>query len=127
MRLTDERCWAARSVFQFKGNGKIAAATHAGLPWILFLKRELGERIHVWPFDGWSIPAGTSALVEVRPAMWRDLEPIAALTAGQKDACATTSWFKAADRSGELGAMLQPVLSPPERLVCRVEGWILGS
>ena len=77
MRLTDDRCKVARSVFQFEGQGKVAAATHAGLPWILFLKRALGDRLHVWPFDGWSIPAGNSALVEVRPAMWRDPEPMA--------------------------------------------------
>ena len=47
MRLTDERCPAARSVFQFEGQGKVAAATHAGLPWILFLKRQLGERLRL--------------------------------------------------------------------------------
>jgi hypothetical protein len=47
MRLTDERCPAARSVFQFEGQGKVAAATHAGLPWIMFLKRELGERLRL--------------------------------------------------------------------------------
>ena len=126
MRLTDDRCKVARSVFKFEGQGKVAAATHAGLPWILYLKRVLGERLHVWPFDGRSIPAGKSVLVEVRPAMWRDLEPMAALTAGQKDAFVTASWLKAADRSGELADMLRPALSPPERLVCGVEGWILG-
>jgi hypothetical protein len=52
MRPTDERCKAARSVFQFEGQGKVGAATHAGLPWILYLKRQLGDRLHVWPFDG---------------------------------------------------------------------------
>jgi len=127
MRLTDERCKAARSVFQFEGQGKIAAATHAGLPWILFLKRELGERLHVWPFDGWGIPAGKSALVEVRPAMWRDLEPMDALTAGQKDAHVTASWLKQSDGSGQLTDGLKPGLSQPERLACGVEGWILGA
>jgi hypothetical protein len=69
MRLTDERCRPARSVFQFEGQGKVAAATHAGLPWILFLKRQVGERLHVWPFDGWDVPAGKSALVGT--AKWR--------------------------------------------------------
>jgi len=127
MRLTDERCRAARSVFQFEGQGKVAAATHAGLPWILFLKRQLGERLHVWPFDGWGIPAGKSALVEVRPAIWRDLVPVAVLDAGQKDAFVTAVWLKEADGSGELPDLLQPALSQPERLVCGVEGWILGS
>jgi hypothetical protein len=115
-----------RGRFQFEGQGKVAAATHAGLPWILFLKRQLGERLHVWPFDGWEVPAGKSALVEVRPAMWRDLVPVAALNAGQKDAFVTALWLKEADGSGELSDLLQPALSPPERLVRGVEGWILG-
>jgi hypothetical protein len=127
MRLTDDRCKVARSVFQFEGQGKVGAATHAGLPWILYLKRQLGDRLHVWPFDGWSIPAGRSALVEVRPAMWRDHVPAAAFAAGQKDAFVTASRFKEVDRSGDLSDLLQPALSPPERLACRVEGWILGS
>jgi hypothetical protein len=127
MRLTDERCRSARSVFQFEGQGKVAAATHAGLPWILFLKRQLGERLHVWPFDGWEIPVGKSALVEVRPAIWRNLVPVAALSAGQKDAFVTASWLRAADASGELSDLLQPGLAQPERLVCGVEGWITGA
>jgi hypothetical protein len=49
-------------VFQFEGQGKVAAATHAGLPWIVFLKRQLGERIHAWPFDGW----GSSSCASLR-------------------------------------------------------------
>jgi len=127
MRLTDQRCWAARSVFQFEGQGKVAAATHAGLPWIMFLKRQLGGRLHVWPFDGWGIPVGKSALVEVRPIVWRNLVPVAALNAGQKDAFVTASWLKGADSSGELTDLFQPALSQPERLLCGVEGWILDA
>jgi hypothetical protein len=80
-----------------------------------------------WPFDGWGIPAGKSALVEVRPAVWRDLVPVAALDAGQKDAFVTASRLKGADGSGELSDLLQPSLSRPERVVCGVEGWILGA
>jgi hypothetical protein len=68
-----------------------------------------------------------SALVEVRPAIWRDLVPVAALSAGQKDAYVTASWLKAADASGESSDLLQPGLPQPERLVCGVEGWITGA
>lgn len=71
------------------------------------------ERLHAWPFDGWEIPAGKLALVEVRPAMWPGLVPVAALSAGQKDAFVTASWLRAADNSGELNKMLQPALSQP--------------
>lgn len=129
MRLTDRRCKAARSVFQFDGVGKVAAATHAGLPWILFLKRQLGERLHVWPFEGWDIPAGKSALLEVRPAMWRHLGPAAGqmgtATPGQREACVIAQWLKDADASEELSDALRPALSPSEMRVAGVEGWIL--
>lgn len=130
MRLTDRRCKAARSVFQFDGVGKVAAATHAGLPWILFLKRQLGERLHVWPFDGWSIPASKSALVEVRPVLWthlrRSVDQIGAMTPGQREASVIAEWLKAADASGVLVSALRPAISPSEVLVAGVEGWILG-
>jgi hypothetical protein len=53
--------------------------------------------------------------------------PVAALGAGQKDAFVTASWLKGAHDSGELSDLLQPTLSQPERLVCGVEGWILGA
>lgn len=26
--------------------------------------------MHFWPFDGWEIPAGRSAIAEVYPALW---------------------------------------------------------
>ncbi len=129
MRLTDRRCKAARSVFHFDGVGKVAAATHAGLPWVLFLKRQLGERLHVWPFEGWDIPAGKSALLEVRPAMWGHLGPAAGLmgaaTPGQREACVIAQWLKDADASEELSDALRPALSPSEMRVAGVEGWIL--
>jgi hypothetical protein len=60
-----------------RGQGRVAAATHAGLPSILFFKRQLRERIHVWRFVGWEIPAVKSALVEVRLAVCHELVPVA--------------------------------------------------
>ena len=56
-RLTDERA-GAKSLFQFDGPGSVAKATHAGLPWLRFLRQRLGERVHFWPFDGWLGRAG---------------------------------------------------------------------
>jgi hypothetical protein len=51
---------------------------------------------------------------------------VAALDAKQKGAFVTALWLKEADGSEELPDLLQPALSQPERLVCGVEGWILG-
>ena len=35
-----------------------------------FIRQRLGARVHFWPFDGWDIPAGHSAIAEVYPALW---------------------------------------------------------
>lgn len=51
-RLTEKRSGKAKSLFQFGGPGSIAKSTHAGLPWLRFLRQRLGGRVHFWPFDG---------------------------------------------------------------------------
>ena len=37
------------------------------------------------------------------------------------------AWLYRADQDGSLGAFLKPDLTPPERAVAQVEGWILGA
>jgi hypothetical protein len=64
-RLTEERAGSAKSVFHFDVQGSVAKSTHAGVPWLRFIRHRLGGRVHFWPFDGWDIPAGRSAIVEV--------------------------------------------------------------
>jgi hypothetical protein len=54
-RLTEERAGAAKSVFHFDVPGSVAKSTHAGLPWLRYLRQKMGDRIHFWPFDGWEI------------------------------------------------------------------------
>jgi hypothetical protein len=66
-RLAERRAGRAKSVFHFDVPGSVAKSTHAGLPWLLFIRRQLGKRIHFWPFDGWEIPGGKSAIVETYP------------------------------------------------------------
>jgi hypothetical protein len=58
-------------VFHFDVQGSVAKSTHAGIPCLLYLRRQLGTRLHFWPFDGWSIPAGKSVVVEVYPSLWK--------------------------------------------------------
>jgi hypothetical protein len=45
-------------VFHFDVQGSVAKSTHAGIPWLRFIRRRLGARVHFWHFDGWDIPAG---------------------------------------------------------------------
>ena len=51
-RLTEERAGGAKSVFYFDVQGSVAKSTHAGIPWLRFIRQQLGPRIHFWPFDG---------------------------------------------------------------------------
>ncbi len=90
------------------------------------MRQRLGERVHFWPFDGWDIPAGRSAIVEVYPALWSAGFAREGRTSEQHDAFSIAAWLSRADRDGTLAAFLKPDLTLPERAVARVEGWILG-
>lgn len=124
-RLCEERC-GAKSVFQFDVQGSVAKSTHAGVPWLLYLCRQLGTRLHFWPFDGWQIPPGRSAAAEVYPRLWKHIYASDGRTPDQHDAYTVATWLRDADRDGRLQAVLQPNLSLPLRAVAGVEGWILG-
>ena len=126
LRLTEMHAGSARSVFQFNGPGSIAKATHAGLPWLRFIRQRLPGTVHFWPFDGWDIPAGSSVVAEVRPALRRDSFVREGRTAHQHAAFCISAWLARADRDGALTAFLKPDLKPAERTVAKVEGWILG-
>ena len=45
---------------------------------------------------------------------------------GQHDAYSIAAWLARAGRGGSLGALFKPELSPSERAVAQVEGWLLG-
>ena len=125
-RLTEERAGGAKSVFHFDVQGSVAKSTHAGIPWLRFIRRQLGARVHFWPFDGWDIPVGRSAIAEVYPALWNRIFTREDRTPDQHDAFTIAAWLSHADRDGTLAAFLKPDLTPPERTVAEVEGWILG-
>ena len=42
------------------------------------------------------------------------------------DAYAAAAWMRSADADGSLAGFLDPQLTPSERTIARVEGWILG-
>ena len=82
--------------------------------------------MHFWPFDGWDIPQGKSAIVEVYLALWSRCFDREDRTGDQHDAFTIAAWLWRGDRDGSLAAFLNPGLSPDERTVAKVEGWILG-
>lgn len=124
-RVCDLRA-RAKSPFHFDAPGTVAKSTHAGLPWLLRLRRALGGHVHWWPFDGWDPPAGRSMVAEVYPALWNRAFPRRDRDAHQHDAYCVAAWLQRADRSGDLEAILEPTLGTEERAAAVVEGWILG-
>jgi len=124
-RLAETRT-RAKSVFHFDVPGSVAKSTHAGIPWLRFIRQRLGPRVHFWPFDGWEIPEGRSAVAEVYPALWNRGFPSEARTPDQHDAWCIAAWLSRADRDGTLAGYLAPQLAAAERGVAAVEGWILG-
>ena len=125
-RLTEERAGGAKSVFHFDVQGSVAKSTHAGIPWLRVIRQRMGPRVHFWPFDGWEIPAGRSAIAEVYPSLWSRSFAREGRDSDQHDVYCVAAWLSRADRDGSLAALLTPALTPPERTVARVEGWILG-
>jgi hypothetical protein len=47
-------------------------------------------------------------------------------TGDQHDAYSAAAWMRQADLDGSLVGFFDPYLSPSERTVAQVEGWILG-
>jgi hypothetical protein len=124
-RLTEERA-RAKSVFHFDVQGSVAKSTHAGLPWLLYLRRQLGARVHFWPFDGWTPPPGVSVLAEGYPALWSRSFPSGERNGHQQDAYSVARWMRERDAAGELGGQFEPELNSAIRSLAEVEGWILG-
>lgn len=124
-RMAEERS-RAKSVFHFDVQGSVAKSTHSGLPWLLHLRRQFGERLHFWPFDGWAPPAGRSVIAEVYPALWNRIYPMEDRDSHQQDAYSVSRWMRQADAAGSLETSFHPELSEAQRKVALVEGWILG-
>jgi hypothetical protein len=124
-RITEIRA-GAKSVFHFDVPGSVAKSTHAGIPWLRFLRKSLGDRVHFWPFDDWKVPPGKSAVVEVYPALWSHSFPRDGRDSHQQDAYAAAEWLRRSDLDGSLERFLNPSLTDHERHVAEIEGWVLG-
>ncbi len=125
-RLTELRARTAKSVFHFDVQGSVAKSTHAGIPWLRYIRQHAKGHVHFWPFDSWSPPPNRSVVAEVYPSMWSRTFPSAGRTPDQQDAFATAEWLRRADCDGSLGKFLCLEIEPNERKKAEIEGWILG-
>jgi hypothetical protein len=123
-RLTEQRA-GAKSAFHFDVQGSVAKSTHAGLPWLRYIRLRVSN-VHFWPFDGWEIPAGRSAVAEVYPSLWSRSFSRENRSDDQHDAFSVAARMRSADLDGTLTEFLTPELPPAECAAAKVEGWILG-
>ncbi len=124
-RIAEERA-GAKSVFHFDVPGSVAKSTHAGIPWLRFIRKNTDDSVHFWPFDGWDIPNARSVIAEVYPSLWSRIFAREDRTADQHDAFSATEWMRIADLDGILSSFFNPSLQDYERKVAQIEGWILG-
>jgi hypothetical protein len=125
-RLVEVWIGSAKTVFHFDILGSVAKSTHAGLPWLRFLRHQLGNRVHFWPFDGWQVEPGKSVIAEVYPPLWNKRFPMEGRTQDQQDAYSICAWMRQTDSEGRLREFLEPRLGELERKRASFEGWILG-
>lgn len=131
-RLTDGLAHVTSSVFDYdKKQGNAALMTHAGLPWLLRVRKELEKEninVHFWPFDGWDVPPCRSVVVEVYPSLWNWQFPRKYKdTGGHKhDAYSVARWMSKKDQQGELWLYFKMLLTLEQRKMAETEGWIFG-
>ena len=128
LRLCETWAPPAKSVFAFGIPGQVATSTHAGIPWIRNLRRSLGARLHVWPFDGWTPPSGVHVLVEGFPSLARQRYRPPPGTTHERDAWCLCRWLRDMAERNALERYFHPPLTPAEERRARTrEGWILGA
>ena len=123
-RVTEVRA-GAKSVFHFDVPGSVAKSTHAGLPWLRYIRLHV-TTAHFWPFDGWDVPAGRSVVAEVYPSLWSRGFAQGDRNEHQHDAFSVAEWMRRSDLDGTLADFLAPALTPAELEAAHIEGWILG-
>lgn len=127
-RLCEQWTTSAKSMFQFDVQGSVAKSTHAGQPWLLWLRKMpvTRGRVHFWPFDGFEVPAGKSVVAEVYPSLFRRRYPKERRTADEHVAWSVAAWLAETDRRECLDLYFRPPLNLLESRIARLEVWILG-
>ena len=105
--------------------GTVGKSTHAAIPCLKWLRDELGEAVHFWPFDGWAPPPGKAVITEVYPSIFGNRYPRDDRSPDEQDAYATARWIADMASRGALAACIDPPLAPAERALAALEGWIL--
>ena len=97
-----------------------------GIPWLRRIREEVGDRVHFWPFDGWSPAADKAVIAEVYPSILRKRYAAENRTPDEHDAYSVARWLAESAARGILEHYFNPPLTLQERAVAGKEGWILG-
>ena len=110
-------------MFHFDVPGQVAQSTHAGLPWLRFIRSGLGGQVHFWPFDGREVSEGRPAIADGLPEMrdgierswWTDVEPDEAVSelASLREAVYGATWGYLPPGGPPSGARLRSIAGGP--------------
>jgi len=128
LRLTEKFTSSAKSVFNFQGI-TVAFSTHTGMPWLYELRKQFGDVLHFWPYDGLVSVEGKSVIAEVYPSLFyhRYSYPAELEKRDARDAYATALWLQEQDANNKLDIYLGlPTLKQDDIQIALKEGWILG-
>jgi hypothetical protein len=126
LRVTEKWTSSAKSVFHFGIPGQVATSSHAGIPWLRFIRGSPGNRAHFLPFDGFEVQKNRSVIVEVYPAILKNRYDRQGRNAHEHDAYSIARWLSERDSQGLLNQYFTPQLSAEEREKAQLEGWIFG-
>ncbi len=127
LRITETRMPGAKGIFRFVGHGAMGQISWAGIPWLAHIREKVGDRVHFWPFDGWSPPEGKSVIAEVSPFMFSRSYPKERRSPQEHDAYSVARWMSEMDRTDRLETYFHPHLTDEERRIAEtIEGWVLG-
>ena len=127
LRITETRMSGARGIFRFAGHGAMGQISWAGIPWLAYIREKVGDKVHFWPFDGWTPPEDKSVIAEVSPFMFSRQYPKEGRTPQEHDAFSVACWLSDMNSSDRLEAYFHPHLTNEERRTAETtEGWVLG-
>lgn len=125
-RLCERWTSSAKSVFQFDMQGSVAKSTHAGIPWLRWIRLNTRPSPWFWPFDGWLPAPGRSVIAEIYPSLVRNRFPREERSVDEQDAYAVARWLMECQVRGAFERYFNPPLTLAERRTAALEGWIFG-
>jgi hypothetical protein len=117
----------AKSVFHFDFQGTVAKSTHAGIRWLRYVRLNVQGCVHIWPFDGWTVPLDCSVVAEVYPSLWsgsfraRNERPTSKTPLLLQSGCAVRIRTEVSNSSSPLS--LDPASARPPRLRDGFSAW----